>query len=687
MTIDRRRVELVFLSLFGAVVAAVFVATERGFPHWDMAAYHERTLATADAFRGSPSDGFEFIRRSLHGDYNVLFTLPLLPWSVFVGESRVVFILSLYVTYFLPFLCAVAEIAGRCLPGAPDYARRVAAVAVLLTPFSWYHVAEGYPDIGGAALLAICVLIFGRRAIANSLWPSALLIAVLAAAAIAFRRPYVFGVAALFGAMLIDDTWQLFRRKADVARSSAFARLASTFCSAAVAVLLVTVAAPGVVQRALHRGDQFLAYEMTVGDTFEMLVGSVGLMAVILAAVGWMWLARFGHIRRAELRLILLATALWVVLWAAVSRHPPYHYPHWLPIAVVLGATGLWVMAGNLPGSVWRRSVRGGTVMAGILGWAFCVPVPDLGFTRQTPLRLFPDPVQQNNSPAYESIVALTGYLREVAGPNDPVLVAASSVTLNRFTLQSAEHKLFGRRNSFLWILFPADVDGDQVVPTYSLLSAALVVVAEPYQLHLHPEHQKSVRVLVDAFIENWPISRDFVQLPREFPLPGGRVRIFRRHRPTSFEDALDASRRVDAFVLGRTNQDGVWITDSPYPSDVSRTGDGSVRITIHPTLGSSSRQSFARLAVPPSDSLRLSGMVEFFDARCAGVEIGSIAGTDGSRPVSRLLLATPNSGRAAFDTVVRLDGEPLNLVVRSHPASPERIDYCTVVINELRAR
>jgi hypothetical protein len=686
--LDRRRVELAIIALVGAVVVIAFLATERGFPDWDFAAYHNRTLDTADAFRVSLSSGLRLIRRSLQEDYNRLFAVPLVPWSILFGESRQVFILSVYVTYFLPFLVLVSTIAGRSFPGEPDYARRVTAVAVLLTPVCWYHVVQGFPDIGGAGLLASCVLVYGRRATAYSPWPSALLIAVLAAAAIAFRRPYVFGVAALFGAMLIDDTWYVFRRTGDSSARYAFGRIGSTVCSGAIMALLVALAAPGVVRRALHRGDQFVPYELSVGETLQELVGSVGTVPLILATLGWVSLARLGHLRRAELRLILLATLLWVGLWAAVSRHLPYHYPHWVPMAVALGAAGLWVSVGNLFQRGFSRSVRGGMVLAGALAWMLCVPVPDLGVTRQMPLRLFPDPLQQNINPAYDAIVELTGYLREVASPDDPILVAASSRTLNRFTLRSAEQIRFGRRNAFLRILEPPELDSDDAVPTNFLLRAALVIVAEPFQHHMQPQFQKSVRVLVDAFTGGWPISRDFVQLPHVFPLPdGGQVRVFQRHRPTSLDSALDASRRVNAFVLGRAREDELWVTDSPYSSDVSRDDDGSVRIRIHPATASSARQSVARLAAAPRASIRLTGALEFYDSRCVGVEIVAIVGVDGARPAYPLLAATPSSRGASIDTVVRLDGEPLTLGVRSLRTSPERIEYCTVNLKALRVR
>ena len=80
------------------------------------------------------------------------------------------------------------------------------------------------------------------------------------------------------------------------------------------------------------------------------------------------------------------------------------------------------------------------------------------------------------------------------------------------------------------------------------------MVVVKPFQHHMSPEHQKAVEVLVDAFEQKWPISRDFELLPTWFPLSGvqdGQILIYRRIRKSTPAIAGDTYERISKFVRG----------------------------------------------------------------------------------------------------------------------------------------
>jgi hypothetical protein len=388
-------------------------------------------------------------------------------------------------------------------------------------------------------------------------------------------------------------------------------------------------------------------------------------------------------------RLPLVAALVWVVVWAVFARQAPYHYPHWLPMAVALGLAALWLRAEEMVRPSQRRLVLAVTAGVVAAAWVFCMPLPAFDPPRRTPLHVFPDRLRRLDNPAYASIADLVTVLRNASKAEDGVLVAASSTILNPDIVGSAERSLFGRRGARLRILPSPQVDSEGVVPTDLLLAAKFVVVAEPFQYHLRPTDQKVVRILVDAFNDGWPITGDFELLPQRFPLPepGREIRIYRRLRASSPEVAQDASRRIDEFVLGKFVNGATWVADSALPSQVRRTAAGATRAQLHPVQASSGRQTHLMLAGFEGETVALSGHVWFYDSRCAGIEIIAVTGRADAREERSLGTFTPSSNDARLEATLRLQGRSLTLDIRSAPASPENVNFCTVVLRDLQAR
>jgi hypothetical protein len=260
-------------------------------------------------------------------------------------------------------------------------------------------------------------------------------------------------------------------------------------------------------------------------------------------------------------------------------------------------------------------------------------------------------------------------------------------LVLNVDVVRSAEIAVYGRENARLNVLASPQVDS-QPPPTDMLLRAQLVVVAEPFQHHLAPEHQKVVSVLVEAFRAEWPVSRDFELVPPAFPLPepGGQIRVYRRKRPSSVEVAADTFGRIESYMLGHARQGSVWVVRSEFPSQVTREADGSVRVMAHPARASTHSPTRVTLSGIPPSSAEVSAKLSFYDTRCKGIQVVALAG-DGARS-EEVLLGTyaPNGSDAALrGRVPDLGGRPLALEIRSTPEQPENIEYCTVALNGLK--
>lgn len=667
------------LIMAGAVFCALSVATEHGFYYWDFAAYHNETLTAADSLKRFVAHG---------GDLAVpLFTVPLVPWILLLGDSRLVYILAVYFTFFVPYVVVGVAIAKRIWPDRSGRVASVAAAAILATPACWNHVLQGYPDIAGAALIAACVLLYGRyRPGRGILVP--LKIGVLAGLSVILRRHYVYALLALYAGMFLDGLASaLTSHDAGPARFPLFRHVLAMAISGAGAVGLIALVNRQFFVMALNTRGEMVAFEQGVAGTLVSIVATVGAIPLALGAFGWVWMWRKAERTPPEVRLIVLATMAWLVIWAVHARQQPYHYPHWLPLFVALGLVSLLLNLARLKSTWMLTAIRATAVALVATGWVLCMPLIATGLPSTTPLRIFPDRTLRSSNPAYVAILDLIQYLRMVTSGEDAILVAASSSVLNFDILRSAESAIYGRENTRLRVLASPQVDSE-AFPTDLFLRAQIVVVAEPFQHSLAPEYQKVVGVLVEAFRARWPITEDFEPLPRTFPLPepGGRVRVYQRRRASSPDVAVDTSHRIDTFVLGHTLGESIWLARSDYPSMVQRNPDGTFLVTTHPARASAQRPTRVALAGASPKTGEISAKVWFYDSRCEGIQIVARVG-DGDRPEEVLIgtFSPRANGAPLRGGFPDLRGRAIALEIRSAPAHPEEIDFCTVVLKDLK--
>ncbi|MGA7936743.1 MAG: hypothetical protein WCA35_24520, partial [Kovacikia sp.] len=169
----------------------------------------------------------------------------------------------------------------------------------------------------------------------------------------------------------------------------------------------------------------------------------------------------------------------------------------------------------------------------------------------------------------YYTIASLVKYLKRITSFDKKIYVAASSYSLNYSVFTVAEQQLFGK--SILPISRNANIDSRDFYPLNGLLQAHYVVVALPFQYHIEPKEQTVVKVVVDAFTQNWAIAQDFVPLPPKFKLENGiTVQIYERIRPTSFPTILNTLAAMRSQVSRVPGQEPFWLDiKSDQPSAI----------------------------------------------------------------------------------------------------------------------
>ena len=512
------------------LLTALYVASEQTYYWSDFVNYQYFTEYIFEIYQDSRLDALNLILNSRDTtSYNLLFTVPLLPVFDIFGLSRFTYILSLVLFYLLPFALSLGAVATQII-NAP--ARQVFWGTVflsLLSPFTLATSFRGLPDTGGMTLICLAVFLYlqSHRASAKVRFPTIITligVGLLLAGAIAFRRHFAYSVVAFLGAMLIWEVmsfwkWGLGAIIATVLRVTTIAL--SIFLALAIAM-------PNFLQDSLNRDYRslYLSFTHPIGDVLNYYGNGAGWLLWGLAILGWL------SIQDSKRGAFPFLLGLWEIgLWLGIVRYTHVHYTlHFAPFLV-------WGIAAL----IWE------TRRVGVLVWIL------VGFNAivgLTPLSLPQVPgLAQGYPPLVRDDIAQVDLL--VAALRDmpqPVYVAASSEHLNPDLIRSAERQIYGD-DLKLAVLRVPQVDSSDEYPLRALLQAQTVVVPDSFQHSLRPDEQTVVRVVSDAFNQEWTLIQDFLRLNRRFSLSDVEVRLYRRVRDTDLATAIATLAKMQAAI------------------------------------------------------------------------------------------------------------------------------------------
>lgn len=551
---------------FALALCHAYVGQERFFYTADWGNYEVMAHRVLGAWRDSPLGALRTVAGSMGQEYNLLFTLPLVPWLLAFGESRAAYVSGLAIVYLVPFILTLGCIATTL---APEHKRVVAWVAVavaILTPVTWAPTLRGMPDTGGALLLALAAWIYlrdprlqDRRAIAA--------VGVLVAAAMLFRRHFAYAAIAFYASAAVHAAADVLRPaglEPESRRQTVVPRLIHrgrpVLAAGAVTGLTLVILGLPFLRRVLTNdySSLYAGYMMPSSTVLKWILVAYGIPVCLGAVTGYatgLLQHRSGH----KALFIALAGGIPALLWVVNVRQPAVHYTLQFTPAVVLGIVllgrSLWRMASP------RRALPILAAAACYLVLNFVTTLTGIGPGRGGAGLLFAARVPPLQRADYQDVIALVRYLRSEAGPEDPIYVAAASLVMDMGTLRRAEQATFGWQDARLEVLRVPQVDSRDQLPLEPLLRAGFVVIVEPFQHTLSAGEHDVLRVVHDLFLEREEVAADFVELPRRFRLgTGATVRIFRRVRPTSEAVALRALAVMRERVHELPGQQPDWI-------------------------------------------------------------------------------------------------------------------------------
>ncbi|WP_333034858.1 MULTISPECIES: hypothetical protein [unclassified Microcoleus] len=639
---------LFLLVLVTVAVTSIYVSSEHTFYWWDYAGYNTATVNTANLFRDSPDKAWRGVIESLSKEKNLLISLPLVPFILLFGESRLSYILSVSLIYVLPFRLLLGAISATLIP---VYPRRVFWSTVLLSlliPMSWIPTLRGYLDTGGCVFLALAIWVYLQDVKLKSWWKIPL-IGFLLAAAILLRRHFAYSAIAFLGAatlqVLIEFIVLIYRKKTSLsspkdkdatvpfAYRSLFESAVKLGLIAATSLTILMLVAGDFTRSALtvDYRNLYVAWSLPVNDILTRYADFYGLGTCLLVLIGFSAGILTRKLVPAAAIFVSLFGVLSLIEWLLVLRYGYLHYTiHITPIALLGISTFFWTTWLTLKGKVRY-------LMLGVAG-LYLVLNAAVGLI---PLKIdlprlfvgnFPPLVRSD----YDEVVKLVEFLRKLAPNEEPIYIAGASNSFNANILRQANRKLNPPEGWWkLNTIGRPQIDSRDTYPLPELLQSQYAVVAVPFQQVLPTDEQvlrsheqDVVKVVYDAFTQNWEIARDFQLLPEQFKLENGvTVSVYRRVRPTDTATAVRTLEAMQRQIVDRPGTQLDWISlhQSIYTSanySVSQESDNLYNIVTHPIKNSKKLDTSFLYLGSISDKVKVTGKLNLLNKQCPGVAL-----------------------------------------------------------------
>lgn len=490
------------------ILAVLYITKSRYIYFWDNSTYWDISRKIAS---GALSGGgfWKNVYNSVAAqDYNYIAGLPSSVLVRLFGESRLVYVLGLVNMYFMPSVIMVYLLAKK-VSKAPKIA---AAITMLLCPSVMFLTFAGFVDVGGVVMCLLCFNLYYTKKDKNGLWRY-ILIGVLLAAVILWRRWYAFFSVSFITAMLADCV--LFKKKWYNAAAAA----------AVAALILILFFRDFVFEKLLaDYGTLYRGYQFGAGTDFKLITRYFGLIFTGVLAV----CSVVNGVRKNETRTVFMWVQITVCLFMFMSTqtHGQQHLLLYIPSLIMLTLitikhiTKEWMLI---------------AISALALLHSVNVYIPRAQPTNIqdiTRLALIPDfsmlPLHRSDT---EEILALKRKLDDAVIEGDTMGVLASSFAFNEDILKNAEPSLGEKSARSNYIVSLPQVDSRDT-DLSSLYGVNYILAAFPAQTHLAPGSQTVVCEAVKSFETGSDIASAYEEVPEcETVINGVTIKLFHRVR------------------------------------------------------------------------------------------------------------------------------------------------------------
>ena len=506
----------VYLSLLLVVgsVAVVYLEHETPVYFWDYSNYHNQFITLVSAVR---SQGLFAVFSSIlhdvrYSDYNPLPVVPLIPFGLLLGASRLVYIVSLIILV-LPFVIGLAaELSQLCwLPRRRPILLTFFLFVPLFSPLLWASPLRGYPDFIALIPLGI-VSIRGISSFHFLRCPAraSLLYGLLLWLCFALRRYFAYALIVFFVVHAGCGLWHAARA---AQWRQYFRNYGCLLCGIALPLIVFQ---SGLVFRIFNTQYHHLysAYDLGFSGNLSALHSLTGSIWPLIWVIG--------------LVLAALARRPWVLFHAglAFSSYLFFQFTqktgphHLLPLVLWLvpaASWPVWLARHHLKSLALRTTIPVLSVLVFGLLWLANFWPPLCRFPAGSPglwlcpPRRFP-PLQHEH---YEDLLLFVARLRRIVPNGARIAVAASSTEFNSEILSALlDDRASGNPYSTYSVQSLGDIDQRDGFNLALFQSADYLVIPYEPLLHRPARFQRVVTVPVQLFRSNsYPLNRTWSEV------------------------------------------------------------------------------------------------------------------------------------------------------------------------------
>lgn len=656
----------IILIVLVALLTIIYINSENTIYWWDFAGYNNAANNLTNLFQESPSKAINEIIKSLSLQKNYLVTLPTVPFLYIFGKTRLAYILSLTLFYLLPFALVNGAIARKLIPVHKTKVFWLTVILALLIPINWASVLRGYTDTGGAVFLWLAITVYLHNIDLKKWWQLPT-IGILLAISILLRRHFSYGVIAILIGIAFEYFFSYFYQfyKNYINQEKSFDQptgknlltkdlknLSIFFIKVSLIALCcfltITIVAQGFVKNSLTEDYRTLysAWALSFSQISWRYVWFYGLGTLILSLVGFIWGTKKRLLHPRITLFLAIYTIFSAIEWLIILRYGNIHYAlHFTPV-IVLGLTAFLANSYLYLSGKQRLIVLSLTSLYLIIN--IIIGLTDINkfslfssFTNSPIRPLFANsfpPLKRND---ISEILRLNKYIYQLAAPRQElVYIVAASNQLNASIINNTSRIIEPENWWKLRAISKPHIDSRDTYPLPELLSTQYVLLPQPFQGVLLTDEQvlkqgeqDVVKVVYDAFNENWQIAQDFQKLPEQFSLDNGViVHIYQRIKPTDLSTTIQTFEEIKKRVGEIPGRQLDWITFQQSPHiDVNYqavekvanqvANNAYILQTLPSDQLSQTAYSFLYINQLP-EQIKLTGNIDFLKSECAGINL-----------------------------------------------------------------
>lgn len=592
---EKKRIQIKDLVAFLVAVALtiaislIYLSQEKALYWSDFNYYQIIAIAAARKFLEDPAIFPLLVLGSTGLNYNLIYTVPLIPGMLLISQSRETFIASLALIYQLPYVMLLGALAAYLFKEeesktSPDIIFWFQVFLALSLATLWAPTLRGYPDFGAASLILLASVLYLKKGGLTSAKTIASIGICLALAPL-IRRHFFYLAFAQALAMLIHQLYLNSTSTGGFKAAEFFKRSFMPWLATGMVSAIVLCSLGFLFVSSIIANPYFSLYTSAYVSPFEgldYLVSSYGLVVFSMACAGFVMAFRSGIVHKDRAVFIYSFAILSFLTWPVFGKHLAIHYTIYSDPFICLGATCLFIWLTKLEPIRLRSYALAILVFFWSYNFVIGLSIPKESYIKQTMYGMLTVPLQEPNLAGrlvsanygpiirkdFEELNRLLDKIRELSKDGKEIFIASDNGILGADILRNLEREKTGTFEvDHLKLVEPPMLDSRDALAVEGLLTTDYVVLARPFLPMYRPQDSRDLLCVLECFENNWQFAKDFEELPEQFKLDrNSTITIWRRLKPTLPAVAATTFEKMRSFVKTDLTGQPRWIsTDDHY--------------------------------------------------------------------------------------------------------------------------